>query len=83
MDKSIHVMKPLMALRYVGGNLIGDLDEDEYVKGIENLKFSVVGWIYVKREASLPTTMNLKSKLGEVWGIQRFKLVQWGVAIIM
>lgn len=34
-------MKPPSTPRYDGANLVVDLDEEEYRRGIENLKFSV------------------------------------------
>lgn len=74
----IHMMRSLSTPRYEGGNLIVDLDEDEYIKGVENLKFSAVWRIFLKRGASLPHKMDLKSKLGDLWGIQSFKLVLVG-----
>lgn len=40
-DKSICVMKPISAPRYDGGNLIVDLDGDEYIKV---LKTSSLVW---------------------------------------
>lgn len=77
-NEGFFMMRPLSTPRYEGGNLIMDLDKKEYMKGVGNLKFSVVGQIYLKRGASFPTTMDLKSKLGELWGTQTFKLLPMG-----
>lgn len=40
-------MWPLSTPRYEGGNLAVDLDEEEYMNGVKNLKFTVVGWIFL------------------------------------
>lgn len=48
---------------FEGGNLVVDLNEYEYRRGVENLKFSVVGKIYLSKGSSLPTTVELRNKL--------------------
>lgn len=55
-----------------------DLDEEEYRKGLESLKFSVVVKIFLRRGQSLLTIMDLKTKLQEIWEIHGFKVVPMG-----
>lgn len=38
-------MRPLSIPRYKGGNYVGDLDVEDYKKGVEELRHSVVGRI--------------------------------------
>lgn len=71
-------MKPLAVPRYEGSNLVIDLDEEDYLKGVEELKFSMVGQLYLPRICEHPTTMEIKDKLGLTWGITEFKLVPVG-----
>lgn len=65
-------------LRYKGGNLVVDPDEQDYKKGVEDFKFSVVERIFLQRGNSPQTAIELKSKLGDIWCIQNFKLVPVG-----
>lgn len=55
-----------------------DLDEEEYKKGVKSLKFSVVSKIFLRKGYSLPITMELKTKLGDSYGLSNFKLVPMG-----
>lgn len=48
------IMKPLAVPRYEGGNLVIDLDEEDYNRGVDELKYSVVGsYIFQKTVSSL------------------------------
>lgn len=71
-------MRTLSIPIYEGDNLIVDLDEEEYLKGIDDLKYSVVGRLYLRRGIFPPTTMDLKKKLMGVWGIESCKIVPMG-----
>lgn len=61
------VVKPLAVPRYEGGNLVIELDEDDYLKGVDELKFSVVGKLYFPKSCEHLTTMEIKNKLGLIW----------------
>lgn len=71
-------LKPFSIPRVEGGNVIVDLDDDDYSPGIEELQFSVVGRLFLPRTAAVPTTMNLRAKLSVAWGLDSFKLVPMG-----
>lgn len=63
-----HLVSPIE-----GGNLVVDLDKNDYKKNIEELKNSVVGEGF-----SHPTIMELKEKLASLSGLNSFKLVPMG-----
>lgn len=60
--------KPFSILQVEGGNLILDLDEDDYNQGIEDLQFSVVGYLFLSRTFITLTTMLLREKLSLALG---------------
>lgn len=66
-DERARCLKQPSTPRYKGGNLVVDLNEEKYMRGVDKLKFSVVGKLFLRRGAPTPTTMQLKSKLGESW----------------
>lgn len=67
---STQVMKIPLVPRYEGGNLVVDLDEEAYLKVIEELKHSIVGRLFLQRWCFLPKTIELKKKLMDDWGIK-------------
>lgn len=68
-------MRPLAILRYDGGNQFVDLDEEVYKKEVEELKYSLVGRIFLSKGSTPPTTIKLKNKLG---GFGTLRLYRWG-----
>lgn len=62
----------------MGGNLIVDLDEDDYKRGIKELKYIEVGKLYLNKGIEVPTTMDLKAKMSRAWGFQNLKVVPMG-----
>lgn len=52
-----------------GGNLIIEIDEDEYRKGVEATKHSVIGRLIV-RSGDGNWNMELRRKLGKIWGLE-------------
>lgn len=76
-------MKPLSITRVEGGNLLVELDVDDYKKGVEELRFSVVGRNHLQKGSSAPTTMELRRMLASTWGFDTFKLLPMGVAFSM
>lgn len=52
-----HKMKPLARPRFKGGKLVVAIDEENYIKGVEELKHGVVGRIFLKKWSECPTTM--------------------------
>lgn len=52
-----------------------ELDFDDYVKVVNELKFSVVGWFVLQRGDSSLTNMQLNKKLEELSCLQGFKLI--------
>lgn len=72
------ILKQLAVPRYKGGNLVIDLDEGNYRRGVEELKFSVVGQLYLLKGCEHPTMKEIKNKLSQIWGFSNFKLVLVG-----
>lgn len=64
--------------RIEGGNLMVELDEAGYEKGINELRYNVVGRLFLQKSLASPTTMALKEKLTAVWGLNIFKFIPMG-----
>lgn len=58
-----------------GGNVAVILDENEYMKGVEENRFCVLGKLTMQRGAEAITTLTLRDKLSEIWGLSRFKVI--------
>lgn len=56
-DKGALSMKSAIGPRFEGGNVVVEVDADEYYKGVQDLRFSVVGRLTVQRGENLPTTI--------------------------
>lgn len=52
-----------------------EVDEDSYHRGVEQLKFNVVGRLSVQRRDAIPTTLELKQKLVEGLDIVDMKVI--------
>lgn len=72
------MMKRFKIPRYEGGNLVIDLDKEDYKRGVEELKYNVVGRLFLTKGCEHPTTMELKNKLAQIWGVPNFKIVPLG-----
>lgn len=59
--------RPLSTPRFEGGNLIVELDMEDYKKEVEELCFSIVGRNYLQKGKVAPPTMELKTKLPPFW----------------
>lgn len=68
-------LKQIAARRREGGNVIVDLDVEEYRKGVEYLKFSIVGRLSLQRGEDFPTNKTIREKLEAFWGLSDFKLI--------
>lgn len=55
-----------------------NLDVKDYEKGVEELRHSVVGRLFLPRGHVMLTTMELKAKLVSVWGLENFRLILMG-----
>lgn len=64
--------------RFEGGNLVIDLDEDDYQKHMKKLKYSVLGMLFLMKGKENPTTMELKENLSGILGVADFKIVHMG-----
>lgn len=74
-------LKPISNPKVVGGNVVVEVDAEEYKRGVENLKFSVIGRLSVHRDDSLPTTMEVKEKLVEGLKIEDMKVIAMGKGV--
>lgn len=63
------------------GNIIVELDVDDYEKGIEELQFSIIGRLSIQRSEAVPTTLALRRKLDKVLKIQDYKIIPYGRGI--
>lgn len=64
--------------RFDGGNITVKLDEEDYRRGVDELQFCIIRMLFLPKESIIPTTMELKNKLLEIWGIQSVKVVPMG-----
>lgn len=46
-----------------GGNIIVDVDDDDYNQKVDELQFSLVGRLFLLKSNSTPITMTLRAKL--------------------
>lgn len=60
------------------GSIIIEVDDEEYHRVVEELKFSVVGKLNLKRGDPIPTTMEISRKLCEFWKIPNLKVIPLG-----
>lgn len=74
----IFPLKPLSAPKMAGGNIVVEIDEEEYRRGVEDLKFSVIGKLSMSRGVDAPTTMEIKEKLMSFWKIAEIKVIPLG-----
>lgn len=58
-------LKPLPSPKIVGGNVVGEVDNAEYQRGVYQLKFSVIGRLTLQHGDLFPTTIESKGKLAE------------------
>lgn len=61
--------------RLEGGNVIVEIGEDEYYKGVNDLQFSMVGRLILKKGETPPTTIELQTKLLLFQKIESFKVI--------
>lgn len=71
-------LKPLAAPMMVGGNIIVDFNDEEYYRGVEDLKNCVIGKLTLQRRDEVPTIMEIKKKLPEFWKINDLKFIPLG-----
>lgn len=68
-------LKPISIPRIEGGNVVVEVDEDDYRKGVMELQFSVVGRLFIQKGEIAPTMLELKTKLQNAWGINNLKVI--------
>lgn len=61
-----------------GGNIIVEVDEDDYMEAVEELKFSVIRRLFIHRGETMPTTLELKERLQSIWNIKNLKVIPLG-----
>lgn len=64
--------------KVVGGNVVVELDVDEYKKGVEQLMYNAIGRLSVPRSEPLPSTMEIQAKLLEGFWIEEVKVIAMG-----
>lgn len=77
-DEQTIPLKPISNPRLEWGNIVVVVDDDGYCRGIDELKFSIIGRLSLHRSKSIPNMMELRTKLGIIWGIQDFKVIPLG-----
>lgn len=68
-------MKLIAPPRREGGNIIVQLDIEDYSRGVSYLQYSVVARLFIQREEVPPTNMNLKARLESAWQFNNFKVI--------
>lgn len=58
-------LKPISAPRMAGGNVVIEIDEEEYHRGVDELKYSVIGKLTLSHGEEAPTTKEIRRKLSE------------------
>lgn len=58
-------LKPIAALKNYRGNIVVEIDEEEYYKGIVELKYNITGKLTISRGIEGPSTMEIKRKLSK------------------
>lgn len=58
--------------------MVVEINEDDYKRGLENLKFNILGRLSLLQGDSVPTTMEVKSKLVEGLQIDNMKVIAMG-----
>lgn len=59
-NSEVGSLKPIPKPKIIEGNVVVELDADEYKKGVEHLKFSVLGRLTLHCRDKAPTTMDVK-----------------------
>lgn len=65
-------LKPIVLPRFEGGNVVVEIDEEDYQKGVNEIQYSVVGQLRLQKGELLPTTLELRSKLEAIWNFDNF-----------
>lgn len=74
-------LEPVSNPTIAGGNIVVQVDEEEYKRRVEDLKFNVTGKSILKKWDLVPTTMEIRRKLLEYWDINDLKLIPLGKGI--
>lgn len=72
------VLKPLTMLIREEGNVLGELDVENYRHGVCDLQYSMVGKLRLHKGERYPRNMNLKLHLEEAWDLKDFRLIERG-----
>lgn len=51
------------------------MDFDDYIKGIEEIKYSVIARLTLQRRDVIPTNKSVKEKIEDFWGLQNLKVI--------
>lgn len=62
----------------VGGNIVIEVHDEEYNRGVKDLKFSVIGQLALQQGDPITTTMEMRRKLSEFRKINDLKVIPLG-----
>lgn len=71
-------LKQIPNPKVVSGNAVVEVDADEYQRGVQQPKLSVIGKLSLHRGDPIPTTMEVKSKLAEGLKIEEIQVIAIG-----
>lgn len=71
-------IKPIPPPRYEGGNVIVEVDDEDYEKEVRQCQFDVIGRIIMQKGDRPYSTLEIFDKLVILWGIQNFRIVPIG-----
>lgn len=74
-------LKPITNPKVTGGNLVVQLDAEEFKRGVEHLKYSVLGKLSLQRGDVVPTTMEIKAKLVARLQVETLQVIVMGKGI--
>lgn len=59
-------------------NIIVKVDEGDYKKAVDELRFSVIGRLFLHKGEIAPSTLELKERLQALWSIENLKVILLG-----
>lgn len=62
----------------MGRNVLVQLDTDEYMRAVEQLMFSAIRRLFIRRGDKIPTILEVKAKLVEGFELANIKVIVMG-----
>lgn len=72
------LLKPILNPRVILGNVVVEVDCDDYHGGVEDLKFSTISRSTLQRSDPIPMMMEVRRKLSNLWQIKDIMVIPLG-----